>query len=99
MRILGVNSAGLKSKLSTFKKVLYDLKPAVFMVVETKYKETGKLKVEEYEVFELVRQNRDGGGIAIGCKKELHPTWIREGDDYVEALSVNIFLNNIKIRR
>ena len=26
---------------------------------------------------------REGGGIAIGCKKELHPTWVREGDNYV----------------
>ena len=30
--------------------------------------------------------------------KELHPTWVREGDDYVEALSVNIFVKNLQIR-
>ena len=49
-------------------------------------------------MFELVRKNREGGGIAIGCKKELHPTWVREGNDFVEALSVNIFVKNLKIR-
>ena len=45
LRFLGVNSAGLKTKLLTFKKVLNELKPAVFFVEETKYKEVGKLKL------------------------------------------------------
>ena len=30
VRMLGVNAAGLKSKLMTFKKVLEDLDPSVF---------------------------------------------------------------------
>ena len=99
IRFLGVNSAGLRPKLSTFKKVLKELKPAVFFVEETKYKEAGKLKIGNYEIFELVRESQDGGGgLALGCLKELQPAWVRQGDDQVEALSVDIFLKNIKIR-
>ena len=90
LRLLGVNSAGLKSKLTTFKKVLLELKPSVFFIEESKYKDIGKLKFENFIVFELVRKNREGGGLALGCAKELHPVFIKEGDDDVEALSVEI---------
>ena len=60
LRLLGVNSAGLKSKLTTFRKVLTELQPSVFFIEETKYKETGKLKVDNYVIFELVRKNKEG---------------------------------------
>ena len=99
LRFLGVNSAGLRPKISTFKKIVKELQPSVFFIEETKYKEAGKLKLGNYEIFELVRQSQDGGGgLALGCLKELQPAWVREGDDQVEALSVDIYLKNIKIR-
>ena len=99
LRFLGVNSAGLRSKLLTFKKVLVELKPSVFFVEETKFKDVGKLKLENYLIFELVRKSKDGGGgLAIGCIKELSPSLVREGDDNVEALSVDIFVKSMKIR-
>ena len=99
MRFLGVNSAGLRSKLFTFKKVLSELKPSVFFVEETKCKDEGKIQLDDYLIFELVRKSRDGGGgLAIGCIKELKPAWVREGDDHVEALSIDIFVKSMKIR-
>ena len=62
-------------------------------------KDTGKLKFENFDVFELVRQSQNGGGgLALGCAKELQAAWVREGDDEVEALSVDIFVKNLKIR-
>ena len=64
---MGVNAGGLRPKLLTLKKVLSELKPSVFMVEETKFKEVGKLKLENYVIFEKVRKSRDGGGLAIGC--------------------------------
>ena len=99
LRFLGVNSAGLRSKLTSFKKVITELKPSVFFVQETKFQETGKLKLDNFVIFELVRQSKDGGGgLALGCDKDLKPALVREGDDKVEALSVDIFLKDIKIR-
>ena len=98
LRVLGVNSAGLKSKLTTFRKVLSKLQPSIFFIEETKYKDVGRLKFDNFIVFELVRKTKDGGGLAIGCSKQLQPVWMREGDDYVEALSVEIYLRNMKIR-
>ena len=43
----------------TFKKILVELKPSVFFIEETKYKEEGKLKVDStYTVFEMVRKSK-----------------------------------------
>ena len=98
MRFLGVNAAGLRCKLKTFKKVLTELKPSVFFIEETKYKDVGRIKFENYIIFELVRKDKDGGGLALGCDKDLRPAWVREGNDLVEALSVEIYLKDIKIR-
>ena len=69
------------------------------MVEESKYKDEGKLKLDNYVIFELVRKSRDGGGgLALGCEKQLHPVWVREGNDEVEALSVIISVKEMKIR-
>ena len=79
--------------------MLSELKPSVFFVEETKLKDTGKLKLDNYLIFESNRKSRDGGGgLAIGCIKELKPAWVREGDDEVEALSIDIFVQSMKIR-
>ena len=43
LRFLGFNAAGLRPKMYTFKKILAELKPSVFFIEETKYKEEGKL--------------------------------------------------------
>ena len=96
--MLGANAAGLKSKLTSFRKVLTSLQPSVFFIEETKYKDVGKLKVENYVIFELTRKNKDGGGLALGCSKDLQPVLLREGDDNVEALSVEIFVKDMRIR-
>ena len=97
--MLGVNSAGLRPKFKTFKKIINELKPSIFFIEETKYQDAGKLKIENYSVFELVRQSRDGGGgLALGCLRELHPAWVREGGDHVEALSVEVHLKRLNKR-
>ena len=98
MRLLGINAAGIKSKLFTFRKVLATLNPSIFFLEESKYKNAGNMKFDNYIVFELVRQSKEGGGLAIGCAKELQPVWVREGSDYVEAMSVEIFVRNMTIR-
>ena len=99
MRILGVNAAGLRSKITSFRNVINELKPVVFFVEETKLKDEGRIKIENYNIFENVRKNRDGGGgLALGCLKELQGVLVRTGEEKVEALSVDIFFKHQKIR-
>ena len=59
-----------------------------------------KIKLDSnYTVFERVRKSKDGGGgVALGCDKQLHPVWVREGEEDVEALSVEISVKDMKIR-
>ena len=73
----------LRPKLSTFKKILAELKPSLFLVEEAKYKDKGKLKIDgNYTIFESVQKSRDGGvGLALGCDKLLHPVWLRDGEE------------------
>ena len=93
-----MNAAGLKSKLNTFKKVLKELQPSVFFVQESKYKEEGKLKLDNFEIFESVRESRDGGGLVLGCLRELEPVLVSKGDEEVEAMSVDISVKKMRIR-
>ena len=98
MRFVGVNAAGLKSKLFTFKKVINELKPSVFFVEESKFREEGKFKMENYIIFESVRESRDGGGLAIGCVRDSSPVLVSKGNEEVESISVEISVRNMKIR-
>ena len=82
----------------TFRKVISELKPSVFFIEESKYKEEGKLKLENYLIFDLVREHRDGGGLALGCVKELKPVLVRKGNDDIEAMSINIFFKSMTTR-
>ena len=94
-RFLGVNAAVIRSKMLTFKKILKELKPSVFFIEETKLKDAGKIKLENYIIFERPRKNKiNGGGVALGCINELNPVWVKEGENDAEALSVNIFVKN-----
>ena len=98
MRFVGVNAAGLKSKLFTFKKVINELRPSVFFVEESKFREEGKLKMDNYIIFEAVRDSREGGGLAIGCVRDLNPVLVSKGCDEVESISVEISVKKMKIR-
>ena len=50
-----------------------------------------------YVVFEKVRENgKGGGGIAIGCLKDLFPALVKEGKDDIEAISIEICLKKLK---
>ena len=100
LRLLGVNAAGLKCKFTSFKKVVSELKPSVFFVQETKMKYEGQINLgDEYIVYELLRKNgKGGGGLAIGCLKDLNPCWVKEGTENVEVMSIDIYLKNMRIR-
>ena len=85
---MGVNAAGISSKLHSLNNVIRKLSPSIFFIQETKLKRQGKLKIEnpsKYIIYELNRKDRNGGGLAIGVVEELKPVWISEGDDITEC--------------
>ena len=48
---MGINAAGIKSKLHSFKDVLENLKPTVFFLQEAKCSVTGKIDVDNYGIY------------------------------------------------
>ena len=95
---MGVNAAGISSKLKSFKQVVNSLKPSIIFVEESKLKSQGKFKLNKFVIYELNRKNKNGGGLAICVLEELQPVWISEGDDNSEYLVVEVDISGFKIR-
>ena len=101
LRMLGVNAAGIKCKLKSFDKILKKLKPQSWSVQETKLKPNESVECEaakDFQIFYLCRQDSLGGGLGLGINKDIESTLVREGNDNVEAMVVQIVLENIPVR-
>ena len=98
--MLGNNANGIIGKKASFLNLIKNEKPTCFMLQETKVKKAGQFRVEGYQIFEYVRQNKGGGGIAIGidneCKNE--PLLVTQGEDGVEILVVEINVGEMQVR-
>ena len=95
--ILSCNANGLKGKLQSFNNIITNKTPGVFAIQETHMLKIGQIKFDghkEYQIYEQIRSNKNGGGLALGVLKDLEPVWIKDGGDLVEALTVKISLNN-----
>ena len=100
--MIGINSAGITSKLESFNKLLCDVKPTIWFMQETKrninQSDLKSNNLQNYHIFELKRQKTKeeggkgwrGGGIAIGALPDVKPVLTRQGDDNCECLSVQI---------
>ena len=54
---------------------------------ETKSAQANQLKMDDFFfIYERIRSNKEGGGVAIGAKKDLNPVLIAEGEENVEAI-------------
>ena len=66
---------------------------------ETKVSRKGQLKVENYEIFEIIRSNcPTGGSILTGVHKNLYPVFICGGEDGIEILVVQAHIGNFECR-
>ena len=101
LKIIGVNAAGLMSKIDSFDKLILDEEPSIFCIQETKLKKANRLRTEatkKLTIYEVKRQDRNGGGLCIGVLKDLHPAWVSQGDDEVECLAVEVWVDDVPIR-
>ena len=75
LKILQWNAASLySSKLQEFKNDLNKLNPSIVVLSETYWKDNYKVKLDQYNIFYLNRQDRRGGGVAILVKKSIPAT-------------------------
>ena len=71
VKFVGINSAGLNSKIHSFDKMLSDLQPEMFFIEETKLRRNGTIKTKnshKYQIFELFRKNYD----TVAVLRNLH---------------------------
>ena len=88
----GVNPAGARAKWKTWRKVIRQSEATVWTMQETQCTQINSLKMDDLDfiVYEKVRNTKIGGGVAIAAKKDLNPVLISEGDDDVEAITIDI---------
>ena len=62
--------------------------------------------LENYQIFELRREKSKneggkglgGGGLAVGALHDLNPILLRQGNDEVECLTVQVDVGHVKVR-
>ena len=106
LKLLGNNANSLVAKMESLENILVSENPSAIFLQETKLGRAGRIKTKtssKYTWYELHRTNRaekgkHGGGLALGVLNVLEPSWISEGDDSIEALTVEIWVEGFPIR-
>ena len=106
LKLFGNNVDGIVRKLEALENLLVSELPAVLFFQETKTGRPGRIKTpstNKYTFYELHRtinseKGAQGGGLAIGVLNVLDPSWISEGDDDAEILTVEIWVEGFPIR-
>ena len=89
MTIFGANANGILGKQDSLKNNILHFLPGVFFIQESKVSRKGQIKIENYEIFEVVRPNcPTGGSILTGVHKNLNPVFISGGEENIEILVV-----------
>lgn len=66
----GVNPAGARSKWPTWKKIIRQSNASLWTVQETKCSQANQLKMDDFIIYENVRNMREGGGVTIQPKSK-----------------------------
>ena len=78
LTILSNNVAGLKNKTESLKAEIMNSNVALFTLQESHFTKKGRLKVDGFEIFEAIRNNKKDGGTVIGAFNSLNPILVKE---------------------
>ena len=101
LKIIGMNAAGLPSKIKSLDHLLDILKPHIWTIQESKLKPNQKIKLEDENCFDLYYLNRKeslGGGLIVGVHKDLESVLVREGDDETEAMVIHVEIEGMTLK-
>ena len=98
MFILGSNSAGLMNKKESFQRNISLFKPAVYFIQESKVPKKNRIALNDYEIFEHIRNNTAGGGLLTAVHKSLNPISVSEEIEDEEILVVEATFRKNKVR-
>ena len=96
--LLGNNAAGIKAKKESLEaNINIFKKPSCITLQETKLPKNSNFQVGNYQVFQKNR-NGTGGGLLTAVDPDLDPVQIATRNEEAEILTVQIYLNNQKLR-
>ena len=96
--------------MESFNKMLFDRKPSIWLLQETKRKindpKIHASNIVNYQVFELRREKSaqeggkglNGGGLAVGALYDLNPMLISQGSDEVECITIEVNTEDTRLR-
>ena len=89
--LLGSNSNGLKAKIDSLQNNINTFsRPSCIVLQETKLFKSGSMSLPGYQIFQLNRMGRLGGGLLTAIDDSLQPVLVSAGDDDAEILVVQI---------
>ena len=97
LNLFANNVAGIKGKIQSFKSEIKAVNAAIFTIQEGHFEKKGKLKMEGFEIFEAIRNKKDGGTL-VGVHKALKPMLIKEYSEEFELIVVEIKVANKEMR-
>ena len=98
LNLLSTNSADLKHKAEDLKSKLKYFNSSIFSVQETHFRKKGLFKMQDFQIFESIRKNKEMGGSMLGVHVGLKPILIQEYNETFELLVVEISVANNVIR-
>lgn len=93
--ILGNNAAGLANKKDSLNHIVKKLKPGVIMIQDSKLAKKNSIKLDGFDTFELIRKNKNGGGLYTAIHSDFSPVLVSEQSD-MEILVVEATLGTHK---
>ena len=97
LSFLGTNCGGLNLKRESFFKLVNNFQPSIITLQETKFYQVGTVKLHGYQVFETVREGRNGGGLLTAALFSLEPMLITS-DVENDIMTTQINIASFKIR-
>ena len=97
LSVMGVNSNGLISKKESMLHLINELNPSILTVQETFARKKGLLKIQGYEIFERVRENKSGGGLLTAVDSSLDPVLVSFGENEFEILSLVFIFHSLRV--
>ena len=79
--IFGTNCNGVLQKYDSLIKNVDLYKPGVIFLQETKVKRKGQIKIENYQTFEIIRTENNGGGLLLAAHFNLEPVLVADHQD------------------
>ena len=98
LNIFSANADGLRGKTHSLKNEINESNASIFTIQQTKYPKKGKFTMDNFHIFEAIRQNKEQGGTMLGIHKSLEPVLIQEYSESFELIVAEIRVASKEIR-